>query len=317
MDGRSGLNLTTESITEAVTFRQTVWRMNREFSEKGSWFFSTWNADVVKDPATGKKVAFDQAPAQQLITDPDCWVLHPGEGWHGFKDLEDGYCMLDPIKVSVVTPGVKQDGTFDKKGIPATLVTAYLDHIGIEVEKTTDFTILFLFSIGITKGKWGTLLNALLDFKADYDANRSLAECLPGLVTSYPERYEGMGLRDLAEEMFNQHLKSNQLKLQSDAFADLPRAEFAPQETYSKLVHNEIEKVAVDKMANRILATGIVPYPPGIPMIMPGENAGPENGPWIGYLHALQDWDRRFPGFEHETHGVEAEDGTYYVFCLK
>ena len=317
MDGRSGLNLTTESITEAVTFRQTVWRMNREFSEKGSWFFSTWNADVVKDPATGKKVAFDQAPAQQLITDPDCWVLHPGEGWHGFKDLEDGYCMLDPIKVSVVTPGVKQDGTFDKKGIPATLVTAYLDHIGIEVEKTTDFTILFLFSIGITKGKWGTLLNALLDFKADYDANRSLAECLPGLVTSYPERYEGMGLRDLAEEMFNQHLKSNQLKLQSDAFADLPRAEFTPQETYSKLVHNEIEKVAVDKMANRILATGIVPYPPGIPMIMPGENAGPENGPWIGYLHALQDWDRRFPGFEHETHGVEAEDGTYYVFCLK
>ena len=126
-----------------------------------------------------------------------------------------------------------------------------------------------------------------------------------------------MGLRDLADEMFAQHKQSKQLQLQSDAFSSLPRVEITPHETYSRLVHNEIEKVAVDKMAGRILATGIVPYPPGIPMIMPGENAGPDDGPCIGYLRALQEWDRRFPGFEHETHGVEAEDGTYYVFCLK
>ena len=29
--------------------------------------------------------------------------------------------------------------------------------------------MLFLFSIGITKGKWGTLLSALLAFRADYE----------------------------------------------------------------------------------------------------------------------------------------------------
>lgn len=29
--------------------------------------------------------------------------------------------------------------------------------------------VLFLFSIGITKGKWGTLLSALLAFRADYE----------------------------------------------------------------------------------------------------------------------------------------------------
>ena len=317
MEGRSGFNLTKESIAEAVAFRQAIWRMRREFHGKKTWFFSTWNADEVNEPKTGKRLAFDKAPANLLTSNPDCWVLHPGDDWHGFKDLEDGYCMLDPIKVSVVTPGVKTDGSFEKSGIPATLVTAYLDHIGIEVEKTTDFTILFLFSIGITKGKWGTLVNALLDFKADYDANKPLVECLTDLTKDHPERYAGMGLHDLADEMFAQHLKSKQLQLQSVAFSELPKVKFTPQETYSRLVHNEIEKVAVDKMANRILATGIVPYPPGIPMIMPGENAGPENGPWIGYLHALQEWDRRFPGFEHETHGAEAEDGTYYVFCLK
>ncbi len=225
--------------------------------------------------------------------------------------------MLDPIKVSVVTPGVKLDGSFEKSGIPANLVTAYLDQVGIEVEKTTDFTILFLFSLGVTKGKWGTLVNALLDFKADYDGNKPLTESLPELVRNHPKRYQSMGLHDLADEMFAQHTHSNQLQLQSDAFASLPKVEITPQATYSRLVHNEIEKVSVEKMADRTLATGIVPYPPGIPMIMPGENAGPENGPWIGYLRALQDWDHKFPGFEHETHGVIVENGSYFVYCLK
>jgi len=317
MSGRSGENLTTESISEAVAFRQAMWRMQREFNEKGSWFFTTWNADEVTDPQNGKRIAFDKAPASLLISDPACWVLHPGDTWHGFKDLEDDYCMLDPIKVSVVTPGIKLDGSFEKNGIPATLVTAYLDQVGIEVEKTTDFTILFLFSLGVTKGKWGTLVNALLDFKVDYDLNQPLTDCLPEVVRNNPDRYQNMGLKDLADEMFAQHKQSRQLQLQSDAFASIPKAEITPQAAYARLVHNEIEKVAVDKMANRILATGIVPYPPGIPMIMPGENAGSKNGPWIGYLLALQDWDQAFPGFGHETHGVEVENGSYFVYCIK
>ena len=40
--------------------------------------------------------------------------------------------------------------------------------------------VLFLFSVGITKGKWGTLLNALLDFKVDYDRQRAARPGAPG-----------------------------------------------------------------------------------------------------------------------------------------
>ena len=225
--------------------------------------------------------------------------------------------MLDPIKVSVVTPGLANDGSFEKMGIPATLVTAYLDQRGIQVEKTTDFTILFLFSLGVTKGKYGTLINALLHFKEDYDANAPLNEVLIAAAAGAPARYAGMGLRDLANEMFAQMKETNQLKVQDAAFSTLPVPALTPADTYSKLVHNEVEHVAVDKMANRIVATGVVPYPPGIPMLMPGENVGGDNSPYLGYLRALQAWDRRFPGFGHETHGVENKDGTYYVYCLK
>jgi arginine decarboxylase len=317
MDGVGGLTLTTESIAEAVAFRKALCRAHRDAIANGDWMFRTWNADEVTNPATGKKVAFADAPDDLLITNPDCWVLHPGDAWHGFKDLEDGYCMLDPIKVSVVTPGLADDGSFEKMGIPATLVTAYLDQRGIEVEKTTDFTILFLFSIGVTKGKYGTLINALLHFKEDYDANVPLNEVLIATAAGAPERYTGMGLRDLADEMFAQMKETNQLKVQAAAFSTLPVPALIPADTYSKLVHNEVEHVAVDKMANRIVATGVVPYPPGIPMMMPGENVGSDDSPYLGYLRALQAWDRRFPGFGHETHGVENKDGTYYVYCLK
>ena len=317
MEGVSGQTLTTESITEAVAFRQALRRIKRQHEQSGDWFFSTWNADEVTDPKSGKRISFEDAPEELLVTDPNCWVLHPGEEWHGFQNLEDDYCMLDPIKVSVVTPGVNTDGSFAEHGIPAALVTAYLDHRGTEVEKTTDFTILFLFSMGVTKGKWGTLVNALLNFKNDYDTNCPLVDVLPELVVAHPERYNGLGLCDLADEMFEQMKRSDQLELRARAFSHLPQPVLTPNHTYQRLVHDEVEQVPLEAMANRVVASGVVPYPPGIPLLMPGENAGPADGMYLSYLQALQAWDRLFPGFEHENHGVENIDGTYFVYCLR
>jgi arginine decarboxylase len=317
MDGPGGVALTTESIEEAVAFRQTVGRVNRQFAQKKEWFFQTWNADTVKDRKSGKKVRFEEADPAQLATDPQCWVLHPGEAWHGFGDIEENYCMLDPIKVSVVTPGVAEKGGLDKSGIPATLVTSYLHYRGVEVEKTTDFTILFLFSIGITKGKWGTLLNALLEFKRDYDRNAPLAEVLSGLVNAHPATYGAMGLRDLADQMFAQLKEARQTHWLAEAFSTLPQLAMSPNEAYQYLVKDQIEHVPLNKLANRVLATSVVPYPPGIPMLMPGEKTGAADGPYLGYLRALSEWDSRFPGFGHDTHGVENRDGVYYVQCLK
>jgi arginine/lysine/ornithine decarboxylase len=222
--------------------------------------------------------------------------------------------MLDPIKVSIVTPGVADKGGLEKWGIPATLVTGYLHYKGVEVEKTTDFTILVLFSIGITKGKWGTLLNALLEFKKDYDDNTSLAQVLPHLTSDV---YAGMGLRDLANQMFEQLKVSKQTQCMAEAFSTLPEPKLSPNAAFQYLVRDEIEHVPLEELANRVLATSVVPYPPGIPMLMPGESTGPDDGPYLGYLRALQNWDKRFPGFGHDTHGVENRDGTHFIQCLK
>ncbi len=223
--------------------------------------------------------------------------------------------MLDPIKVSIVTPGVAPRGGLMPVGIPASLVTAYLDARGIVVEKTTDFTILVLFSIGITKGKWGSLVSALCDFKHDYDANVLLEQAIPALIEDHGDRYAGMGLKDLADTMFSAMKELKTTQMMSEGFSQLPHPEMSPVRAYERLVRGEVEQVTLDELAGRTVATGVVPYPPGIPLLMPGENAGPADGPILGYLKSLEAYDRRFPGFTHDTHGVEVEDGLYRVYC--
>ena len=194
MDGPAGHSLTQETIEEAVAFRLAVARVRQEFLAKKDWFFTPWNAEEVTDPKTANAFRFTRRRTSCSPRDPNCWVLHPGDKWHGFEDMPDGWCMLDPIKFGIVCPGMKTDGQLEKTGIPADIVTAYLNRHGIVPSRTTDHMVLFLFSMGITKGKWGTLLNTLLDFKVDYDRNAPLAEVLPAVVAAAPQRYAGKGL---------------------------------------------------------------------------------------------------------------------------
>ncbi len=320
MDGPSGEALTGESIAEAIAFRQTLARLNAEFEAKGEWFFSAWQPDFVGDgKGEGKghrKTAFHLADPKKLAHDPDAWVLHPGDGWHGFEGLEDGYCMLDPIKVSVVTPGMARDGKLKAAGVPAPLLTAYLDAQGIVVEKTTDFTCLFLFSMGVTRGKWGTLVNALLGFRRDVLANTPLERCIPALVAAHPASYGALGLGDLAASMFAAMKKHRTTELMSAAFGVLPVPVLSPAGAYERLVNGHVESLTLDQLAGRTVATGVVPYPPGIPLLMPGENAGAATGPMLGYLKALERFDAQMRGFAHDTHGVEVVNDKYRILCI-
>lgn len=121
-------------------------RLYAEFTAAGKdWFFNVWQPDFVKDAESGKKVPLYEASEEQLASDPGCWLLNPDEEWHGFGNVEQGYCMLDPIKVSIVTPGVKSDAELEDWGIPAAVVSSYLDNKGIVVEKRPILQFFFCF----------------------------------------------------------------------------------------------------------------------------------------------------------------------------
>lgn len=316
MDDAGGY-LTDESIDEAIAFRQAMARLSNEIRERDDqdWWFGVWQPDEVNG------VPFPDLDPQ-VLHHGDAWVLKPGASWHGFGDLGADYCMLDPIKVTVLTPGQTVEGQMESSGIPAPLVSSFLSSRGIVVEKTEPYSILVLFSLGVTKGKWGSLIAGLMEFKKHYQNSSPLEQVLPGLVDSHGERYAGMGLRDLAESMHQDMISSQMLHNMDAAYTLLPDQVASPRATYAKLVKGEIEQIAVRDMLDRTVAVQIVPYPPGIPLMMPGEKAGADKKAIIDYLLAMEAFDSRFPGFEHDNHGIEIERDnqgrpTYKVYVVK
>ena len=317
MDGSGGRSLTQEVIEEAVDFRQVVGRLWRTFADKKDWFFKPWNVETVRNPTNDHQVAFEDAPVDLLCRNQGPWVLHPGDKWHGFDDIADEWCMLDPVKVSILTPGMGEDGKLEKSGVPAALLNAWFNRFGIVPTRVTDFQVMVLFSIGVTKGKWGTLLTNLLAFKRAYDSNRPLAEVLPEIVAQYPDRYRNVRLHDLGDELFEYLRENRPGELLNAAFKGLPNADVTPREAYERLVAGEVESVPVDALAKRTAANAVMPYPPGIPMLMSGENFGDADSPQIGYLRSMQNREQQFPGFAGVIEGAELVDGTYHVLCLK
>ena len=321
MDGVGGRVLLDEAIREAVIFRKRIVGIAREFARENggspSWFFGIWQPDEVRDPVTGETCAFEDVANDVLQSDPSCWDLVANQEWHGFGDLGAGYCMLDPTKVTLTTPGVNARGELAESGIPAPILSCYLDTRRVEVEKTGDYSVLVLFSIGTTSGKWGTLVEGLLAFKRAYDAAQPLAQALPDLVAAYPGRYGALTLRQLCDEMHAQTKDRGTIELLDRAFEVLPVPVSTPGEAYRSLVKGRTEQVRVSEMAGRVATVMVVPYPPGIPILMPGECAGDLDGPILQYLLALEEFDIKFPGFAHDIHGVERDEGgAFSIECL-
>lgn len=302
MDGPGGEHLMTEAITEAVRFRQAMARLAERIAGSGDrpdWFFGVWQPDAIAGART-----------EALVSDPGHWVLEPGAPWHGFDDLEPGYCLLDPVKVTITCPGITADGTAQERGIPARVVAAYLETRNIVVEKTGDYTLLALFSLGTTKGKWGTLIDALVDFKNAYDNGAPVEDLIPTLKATG-------SLRSLCENM---HAKLRDLHLADlldEVFTELPAQAQTPSECHARLVRSKVERVRLEDLPKRIAASLVVVTPPGIPMLMPGEELGLADGPVLRYLSALQELDRAFPTLGTDLHGVHrGGDGDFWLDCV-
>jgi lysine decarboxylase/arginine decarboxylase len=306
-------------IAEAVALRQTVARIAARERASGGWFFDMWQPAQVAHQ--GRMVPFWEAPAEMLSSRQEPWVLGAANDWHGFADIEEDYVMLDPIKLTFLTPGLAEDGAMAGQGIPASVVTDYLMRHGVVCEKSDYYSFLLLNSLGATKAKQGTLLAALLKFKELYDANAPLREVLPELVAAFPEAYGSQGLADHCHAM-HAHLREHRLleKMQA-AFQVIPRPAMKPAQAYHQVVRGNVEWVDVADMAGRVPAVMLVPYPPGIPVMMGGEAMDDQAAPVLEYLLARQDFENAFPGHQSDIHGVEraGREGAsrFRTMCLK
>jgi arginine decarboxylase len=303
MEQPAGRSLVQETHDEALAFRHAMQAVREQLD--GGWWFDIWQPDaILSKPAN----------------DPGSWTLAPGDRWHGFDGLAPEHVLLDPIKVTILTPGMTADGSMQAQGIPAAVVVKFLSARRIEIEKTGLYSFLVLFSMGITKGKWSTLITELLNFKELYDANRPLDHVLPDLAAAHPEAYGGMGLKDLCDLVHAAYRDDNLPLAQQQMYTTLPEMALRPADAYDRLVKGRVESVEVDHLMGRTLAVMIVPYPPGIPLIMPGERITEATKSIRDYLVYARGFDRRFPGFETDIHGLRfegtGEDRRYLVDCL-
>ena len=119
--------------------------------------------------------------------------------------------------------------------------------------------------MGITKGKWSTLVTELMNFKDLYDTNAPLDRVLPALVAAHPEdlRQDGAqrSLRPSTQDVPRRRVP----KAQRDMYTTLPEMAMRPADAYERLVRGRVESVEIDHLAGRTLAVMLVPYPPGIP----------------------------------------------------
>ena len=301
MEPPGGTALVEESIMEALDFRRAMRKVDAEWGS--DWWFKVWGPDYLAEEGIGER---------------EDWMLRDSERWHGFSNLATGFNMLDPIKATVITPGLDMDGDFsDDFGIPAAIVTKYLAEHGVIVEKTGLYSFFIMFTIGITKGRWNTLVTALQQFKDDYDKNQPLWRVLPEFVIKQP-RYEKIGLRELCAQIHGIYKANDVARLTTEMYLSNMIPAMKPADAFAKMAHKEIERIEIDELENRVTSVLLTPYPPGIPLLIPGERF---NRTIVRYLQFAREFNERFPGFETDIHGLVKEVGEngkvrYYVDCV-
>lgn len=320
-------------ILEAIELRRKVASIKSDVGcySKDSWFFGLWQ------PSTIEKVSSENSSIQNELISQEAWEIKPNETWHGFEfnsSVKKSYSMLDPIKLTFTCPGFDlKNGLNDKdgniiieNGIPAAVVTNYLIGKGIVCEKSDYYSFLILNSIGTTKGKQGTLLAELLKFKELYDNEVLLEDVFPELVKNNP-LYSGQSLKEHCTIMHKRIAEMDLIEKMNSAFEVIPKQEKTPGEAYRDVVGNKVAYKTIESIRDELIdgtrkdasaGVMIVPYPPGIPMLMGGESFKysyrdykKSRTEWtvdssvLEYLIARQDFEFEFPGYESDIHGIE------------
>ncbi len=300
MEAPGGTALVEESINEALDFRRAMRKVDAEWGD--DWWFKVWGPEYLAEEGIGSR---------------EDWMLKPNEHWHGFGDLAPGFNMLDPIKATVITPGLAVDGDFHDMGIPAAVVTKYLAEHGVVVEKTGLYSFFIMFTIGITKGRWNTLVTELQQFKDHYDKNLPLWRVLPEFSAKHP-RYENWSLKQLCEKIHEVYRANDVARLTTEMYLSDMVPAMKPADAFARMAHREVERVEIDDLEGRTTAVLLTPYPPGIPLLIPGERF---NATIVRYLKFARSFNEQFPGFETDIHGLSkmGVNGStrFYVDCVR
>jgi ornithine decarboxylase len=319
-EGKAGEMLWDRCIELGIEARKKLREFGRHYASAGrdaqeKWFFDPFVPDLVTIKGSrftkdAENVAWEDLPTDVLKREQRCWVFDPKAAWHGYAGYADGYTMVDPNKLTLLTPGLdRRTGEYLDFGVPATVLANYLREQRIIPEKCDLNSILFLLTPAEDESKLNSLIAKLVKFKNLWDRDAPLGEVLPTLYAQNSQRYGGYTVRKVCNEMHDFYRKANVKELQKRCFraSSFPELAMTSKDAYEALVANNVEYVPLDRIRDRIAATLALIYPPGIGVIVPGERWDERAHPMLDYFLTFEESFNRFPGFNYEVQGVYQE----------
>ena len=319
-EGKAGEMLWDRCIELGIEARKKLREFGRHYASAGrdaqeKWFFDPFVPDTVtirdsKFTKDAANVAWEDLPTGVLKREQQCWVFDPKAKWHGYAGYADGYAMVDPNKLALLTPGLdRKTGEYLDFGVPATVLANYLREQRIVPEKCDLNSILFLLTPAEDESKLNSLIAKLVKFKSLWDRDAPLGEVLPTIYAQNTQRYSGYTVRQVCNEMHDFYRKANVKELQKRCFraSSFPELAMTSREAYEALVGNNVDYVPLEGIRGRVAATLALIYPPGIGVIVPGERWDERAQPMLDYFLTFEESFNRFPGFNYEVQGVYQE----------
>jgi ornithine decarboxylase len=319
-EGKAGEMLWDRCIALGIEVRKKLRDFVHHYERNGrdrleQWFFDPFVPDTVtirgsKYTEDADKIAWEDLPTEVIKREQQCWTFGPEARWHGYSGYADSYAMVDPNKLTLLTPGIdRKTGEYLDFGVPATVVANFLREQRVVPEKCDLNSILFLMTPAEDESKLNTLVAKLVKFKNLWDRDAPLSEVLPTVYAANSARYSGYTLRQVCKEMHDFYRNASIKELQRLCFRaeSFPEPAMTPKAAYEALVANEVDYLPLEEMEGRISATLALIYPPGIGVIVPGERWDARARPMRDYFMAFQESFNRFPGFNYEVQGVFQE----------
>lgn len=247
-----------------------------------------------------RAASWEAHPAEDILADPAFFAISPKDTWHGFSHIAENLYLTDPCKVLLTTGP-----------LPAPLLSHWLESRHVTVEKSDFHTLLFLIEPSDRQEKCERLLSLFEECETAYEANAPMSSFAPD-VTCLP----GEGLKDYSLRYMDFLEKEQASRLSQTLFAEdhFPKAALTGRSAHQAFLKGARERVPLPKAKGRVSLEMILPYPPGITVLEPGEVWTDEV---LSYFLFLQKYSSTFPDFSPEILGVHGNGNDAYVWVLK
>lgn len=247
-----------------------------------------------------RAASWEAHPTEEILSDPAFFAISPKDSWHGFSHIAENLYLTDPCKVLLTTGP-----------LPAPLLSHWLKRRHVTVEKSDFHTLLFLIEPSDRQEKCERLLSLFEECETAYEANAPMSSFAPD-VTCLP----GEGLKDYSLRCMDFLEKEQASRLSQTLFAEdhFPKAALTGRSAHQAFLKGARERVPLPKAKGRVSLEMILPYPPGITVLEPGEVWTDEV---VSYFLFLQKYKSAFPDFSPEILGVHGNGNDAYVWVLK